>query len=119
MLRQLLNSLTFSIGILVALVALQAQGEDSATSESRLSGAVKYLASDELGGRGVGTPELDQAADYIVTEFSNAGLRTDLFDGSPFQSFEITVNAELGPGREKSSNLRRTRSGRCRCRTAS
>ncbi|MBI2478587.1 MAG: M20/M25/M40 family metallo-hydrolase, partial [Planctomycetia bacterium] len=73
------------------------RGEDSTASESRLSDTVKYLASDELGGRGVGTPELDQAADYIATQFSNAGLRTDLFNGSPFQSFEITVNAELGP----------------------
>jgi hypothetical protein len=96
MLRQLLSSLTFSAALLVALGTSQVRSEDSAASESRLSGTVKYLASDELGGRGVGTPELDQAADYIAKEFSNAGLRTDLFDGSPFQSFEISVSAELG-----------------------
>lgn len=97
MLRQLLNSLTFSTALLTFVFATQVRGEDSAASESRLTGSVKYLASDDLGGRGVGTPELDQAAEYIATEFLNAGLRTDLFDGSPFQSFEITVKAELGP----------------------
>ncbi|MDA1049926.1 MAG: M20/M25/M40 family metallo-hydrolase [Planctomycetota bacterium] len=97
MLRQLLSPLTFSIALLAALLVSPIRGEDSSASEARLLGAVKYLASDELGGRGVGTPQLDQAADYIATEFSNAGLRTDLFDGGAFQSFEITVNAELGP----------------------
>ncbi|MEX0818213.1 MAG: M28 family peptidase, partial [Pirellulaceae bacterium] len=95
--RQLLNPLTFSVSLLVALAVSSVRGEDSAAIESRLLSAVEYLASDELGGRGVGTPELDLAADYIATEFSNAGLRTDLFDGGPFQSFEITVKAELGP----------------------
>lgn len=97
MLRQLLNSLTFSTALLTLVLATPVRSEDSASSESRLTGAVKYLASDDLGGRGVGTPELDQAADFVATEFSNADLRTDLFDGSPFQSFEITVKAELGP----------------------
>lgn len=95
--RQLLSSLTYSVALTLALLASPSRGDDSSSSESRLLGAVTYLASDELNGRGVGTPELDRAADYIAAEFSKAGLRTDLFAGSPFQSFEVTVNAELGP----------------------
>lgn len=95
--RRLLTPLACSAALLISLVVSPIRGEDAAAVESRLFDAVKYLASDELNGRGVGTPELDQAADYIATEFSNAGLRTDLFDGSAFQSFEITVKTELGP----------------------
>ena len=97
MLRQLLSPLSFSVALITTSLATQVRCEDSSASESRLLESVKYLASDELGGRGVGTAELDQAAEYIATEFSNAGLRTDLFEGSPFQTFEITVSAELGP----------------------
>ncbi|MCA9120962.1 MAG: M20/M25/M40 family metallo-hydrolase [Planctomycetaceae bacterium] len=105
MLRRLLKLLTFSTMMLASLLVWElptalTRGEDSSAVEARLSAAVKYLASDELGGRGVGTPELDQAANYIVTEFSNAGLRTNLFNGEPFQSFEITVRAELGPAEQ-------------------
>jgi hypothetical protein len=58
---------------------------------------VTYLASDELQGRGVGTPGIDKAADYIADQFSRLGLRTDLYNGTPFQGFEITLAAELGP----------------------
>ncbi len=75
-------------------------GADATATESRLLESVQFLASDELAGRGVGTPELDQAADFIAAEFSKAGLRTTLFDGSPFQSFEITVQPELGPAEQ-------------------
>ena len=36
---------------------------------------VKYLASDELKGRGNGTPELERAAEYIAQQFQTAGLQ--------------------------------------------
>jgi len=76
MLRQLLSPLTFSIALLAALLVAPIRGEDSSASEARLFGSVKYLAGDEMNGRGVGTPELDQVADYIATEFSNAERRS-------------------------------------------
>jgi hypothetical protein len=57
---------------------------------------VKYLAGDELKGRGNGTPELNQAADYIADQFRKAGL--ELLRGSYFQPFTATTGAELGPG---------------------
>lgn len=43
-------------------------------SENRMMASVKYLASEELKGRGIGTPEIDQAADYISQKFKEAGL---------------------------------------------
>jgi len=65
---------------------LQKQREnDPARVETRLLKSVRYLASDELEGRGIGTKGLDLAADYIAHELAYAGLDTSLVDGSPFQ----------------------------------
>ncbi|OHC04104.1 MAG: peptidase M28 [Planctomycetes bacterium RIFCSPLOWO2_12_FULL_40_19] len=44
-------------------------------SEARMLHDIEYLASDELEGRGLGTPGLDKAADYIAKQFSDAGLQ--------------------------------------------
>lgn len=63
----------------------------------RLKADLKYLASDELEGRGIGSAGLDKAADFIAGEFKKMGLKTDWFDGSPFQKFEITAAVERGP----------------------
>jgi acetylornithine deacetylase/succinyl-diaminopimelate desuccinylase-like protein len=43
-------------------------------SETRMLKDIEYLASEELKGRGLGTPELDKAAAYIARQFSDAGL---------------------------------------------
>jgi hypothetical protein len=57
---------------------------------------VSFLASDELKGRGNGTPELERAADYIATQFRAYGLQPAGNNGSFFQRFDLTVGAELG-----------------------
>ncbi len=59
--------------------------------------ADRYLASDELEGRGLGTHGIDLAADYIAKQFKEIGLKTDLYDGGPFQKFQLTIGAKLGP----------------------
>src|SRR5947207_5605398 len=66
-------------------------------SASRYLEHVKYLASDELKGRGDGSPELDKAADYIASQFRLWGLRPMGDNNSYFQNFEITTGAEVGP----------------------
>lgn len=49
---------------------------------------VKFLASDELGGRFPFTPGIDKAADFIASEFKKAGLQP--WDGKSFlQPFTI------------------------------
>jgi acetylornithine deacetylase/succinyl-diaminopimelate desuccinylase-like protein len=53
-----------------------------------LKGHVRYLASDSLGGRRVGTPGIDQAAEYIANHFESTGLEP-LFDGSYYQDFDL------------------------------
>ena len=44
-------------------------------SENRMMSSIKYLASEELKGRGLGTTELDKAAEYIAQRFKEAGLK--------------------------------------------
>lgn len=58
---------------------------------------IKYLASDELEGRGVGTQGLVRASEYLAEQFAKAGLKTDLFDGTPYQTFRVPAGVERGP----------------------
>jgi hypothetical protein len=69
-------------------------------SPARYLADVTYLASDALKGRGDGSPELDQAADYIAGKFREAGLQPAGDNGTYFQNFEITTGAELGKRNE-------------------
>lgn len=76
----------------IASGALQAQ----APQRSRFMRDLKYLSSDELQGRGNGTPELDQAADYIAGQFREAGLWGP-FQGGYTQEFEVPTGFLIGP----------------------
>jgi hypothetical protein len=79
-------------------LALAQENPKSATptlktpSDERIYADIAYLASDELKGRAAETPGLKLAADFIAKRFGELGLQTDLFDGQPFQYFEITGN---------------------------
>jgi aminopeptidase YwaD len=59
---------------------------------------IKYLSSDALQGRGNGTPELDEAAEYIADHFRADGLKPAGDDGGYLQHFQVTVGARLGTG---------------------
>ncbi|GMU24874.1 MAG: hypothetical protein AMXMBFR13_49450 [Phycisphaerae bacterium] len=80
-------------GIALLLSTLPAWSQD--IEGSRFLEHVSYLASDELGGRGVGTPGIDQAAEYIADQFRKAGLRPAGESGTYFQTFEVTLGQEL------------------------
>src|SRR6185312_6097855 len=90
----------FSLALVCRFVSQATAAEEksagAASSETRLYDAVRYLAGDELEGRGVGSRGLDQAAEYIASQFAELGLKTDLFDGGPFQKFNMTTGTELG-----------------------
>lgn len=64
----------------------------------RLKSDVRYLASDELEGRGPKTDGLDKAADYLAEQFAAAGWSTDRYDGTPFQQFTLSSSTRLGLG---------------------
>jgi len=58
---------------------------------------VRYLASDELEGRGNGTPGLEKAAEYIAAQFKAAGLRPAV-NGSWYQPFDLVTGLDVGSG---------------------
>jgi Peptidase family M28/PDZ domain/PA domain len=63
--------------------------------KTRLLDDAKYLASDDLEGRGVGTKGLTTAAEFVRSQFASAGLAVDRVDGGAFQKFELTTGAKL------------------------
>lgn len=69
-------------------------------SGQKMLDAIKYLASDELEGRGVSTRGINLAADYIEKEFKAAGLNVKAVNDSAFQKFKINTGSKLGPNNE-------------------
>ncbi len=59
---------------------------------------VKYLASDDLQGRGNGTPGLEKAADYIGARLRAAGLDAGGASASFYQPFDLVAGLQIQPG---------------------
>ncbi len=100
----LLIAVAMMIGCPLGAAVANAATANEAAADARLSAAVQYLASDELEGRGLDTKGINLAADYIAEQFRSAGLKTDLYDGTPFQKFTLTTSSKLGP--EEHNTLR-------------
>ena len=83
--------LVFVCGL--ATAAGQAAGPIDA---DRLLDHVKFLASDELKGRGDGSPELNRAADYVARQFDEIGLQPGGDAKSWFQPFELVAGLSVG-----------------------
>src|SRR5690242_9282544 len=56
---------------------------------------VQFLTSPELTGRGVDTPGIELARDYLAAEFARAGLRPGGDDGTFFQPFDVVVGVTV------------------------
>ena len=56
---------------------------------------VRYLASEELTGRGVDTPGIRLARDYVAREFAKYGLRPGGDDGSYLQGFDVAIGVAV------------------------
>jgi hypothetical protein len=85
--------------VLAAAVAVLAGGGASVHADieaDRLLEHIKFLASDDLKGRGNGTEGLERAADYIARTFKEAGLEPGGPGGSWFQPFELIAGLSLG-----------------------
>jgi len=63
--------------------------------ERRFQSHIDYLASDELTGRGVGTPGIELAADYIAAQFAEIGLEPAGENGTYFQTFSMTLERRI------------------------
>jgi hypothetical protein len=83
------------LSLLLCLVPVLATTAGDITPETYLA-HVKYLSSPELKGRLTGTPELNQAADYITAQFARTQLKSP--GGSYFQNFDVTARTGLSDG---------------------
>ena len=74
--RSAARSIVFvAAGLLIVVAAtVRVPADTRVESQSHLLNDIKYLASDELEGRGIGTKGLNKAADYIKEQFKEAGL---------------------------------------------
>jgi hypothetical protein len=101
----------FSLWAVAALLvsggAVGLRGDDNDTTDAeevlaRVTHDIKYLASDELEGRGPGTRGIDVAGDYVVEEFKRLGLVSGTSDGTYKQPFTINIGTDL---QEKTTKL--------------
>ena len=65
-------------------------------SEQRMRADARYLASDELEGRGTSTNGIDKAADFIAKEFGKSGLNTNANGKGAFHEFTL-LTREASP----------------------
>ncbi len=92
------RSLVFvAAGLLIVVAAtVRVPADTPVESQSHLLNDIKYLASDELEGRGIGTKGLNKAADYIKEQFKEAGLDVTQVNRDAFQYFKMSTKAILG-----------------------
>jgi hypothetical protein len=86
------------LGFLV-LAAATSLADDAAVQE-RMKKDIFFLASDECEGRGVDTKGINRAADYIVSQLQNAGLKPGGKGGSWYQPFTLSE----GTGKVEGTN---------------
>jgi hypothetical protein len=73
-----------------------AAGLNPSFSAEKFLAPIKFLSGDPLKGRGNGTPELGQAAQYIADDFRADGLKPGGDNLTYLQHFQVTVGAKLG-----------------------
>jgi len=97
--KLMLSRMMYSI-ILVSLVAgcipKQMPYVSYEITSRELQAHVKYLASDELEGRGSGTRGNTLAAEYIADQFSQYGLLPYGDNGTYFQTFSVLTGLAAG-----------------------
>lgn len=88
-------------GLALVLLGWGGSGAPSSSADllkgSRFLEHIRYLASDDLVGRGNGSDGLEKAGDYIASLFREAGLRPAGEEGSYFQPFTVTLGGDIGP----------------------
>jgi hypothetical protein len=85
------TTVSFSPATLAPRKALVAPAE--LFSVDRMQQDVAFLADASLAGRGLGTAELERAADYIAQQFRAAGLQPGGDNDSYFQAWQQQVEA--------------------------
>jgi hypothetical protein len=79
----------------LALAAGPLPAAEPSAAVGRMKTDLFYLAGEECNGRGVGTPGIDKAAEYVAARFKEAGLQPAGTDGY-FQPFTFAGDPKLG-----------------------
>ena len=87
-----------SVTVITTCLAADLRGELPPDSRERMLDDLKYLASDELEGRGVDTEGIDLAAERIRQAFADAGLQVPAESEDAYQRFEMVIGTELRSG---------------------
>jgi aminopeptidase YwaD len=96
LLATVLIGLTLGATATAALTAWTAGPPAQARSAiAEIEKHAKYLASEQLTGRGVDTPGIKLARDYIAAEFARYGLKPGGEHGSYFQAFDVAVGVTV------------------------
>ena len=95
-LRTLFAALTLGITVVVALSGWSVEfSPEIPSATDDILRHVKQLASEEFTGRGVDTPGIRLARDYIATEFAKYGLKPGVDNGSYLQGFDVVVGVTV------------------------
>src|ERR1041384_3250260 len=84
--------------LVIGIVAIRLHADPRHVDPQHYLGHIKYLASDDLEGRGDGMPGLEKAADYIAEHFRASGLEPAGDNGTFFQRFELVAGLSLDSG---------------------
>lgn len=86
----------FVMGLLVSITSflLAQKNIDNLINKKETERILRVLASDEMRGRKINTPEINKAADFIEKEFKATGLQTFNSSNSYRQDFAV-VNAKV------------------------
>jgi aminopeptidase YwaD len=87
--------LVFSAWSLIISTTLLAQSTPQITA-AEIAKHIKYLASDQLEGRGSGSKGAEAAAQYIANEFRSYGLKPIGDQGTYYQNFDFVAGIKLG-----------------------
>src|SRR4051794_8858230 len=85
----------FRVTFTIALVACSAWAQNSRISGEKIRAHVKYLASDELAGRGVGTNGEKLATNYIASQLQVAGIKPGSDHNTYFQRVPLVGSTTL------------------------
>ena len=84
-----------SLGLLFAFSAWPLEIPSLTSSIDVLKSHARFLASEKLTGRGIDTPGIRLARDYIAGEFARLGLQPGGDKGSYLQSFEVATGVRV------------------------
>jgi hypothetical protein len=93
--RAKIASLTAAFFLLLVFSGWTLESPSPRPSAEAISNHARYLASDDLTGRGIDTPGIMPARDYIAREFAQYGLIAGGDNGTYFQSFEVATGVAV------------------------